>query len=67
MQLIGAAFGDNVHDRAGIASILRLKVGNHTNFGDRINWQNRRRRAEHSRLIDGRVVTIAVIHVGSVE
>ena len=67
MDFIGAALGDDVDDGAGVATIFGLEVGEHVHFGDGVDGENGRGRAEDARLIDGWVIAVAVIHVGAIE
>jgi len=67
VKLVGAALGDDVDYRAGIAAIFRFKVGKDVHFCDGINRENRGGRGENPSLVDGRVVTIAVVHIRAVK
>ena len=67
VNFIGAAFGDNINDRAGVASIFGLEVRKNVDFGHCVDRKDGRGRAKYSRLIDGRVIAVAVIHVSAVE
>src|SRR5450432_550463 len=67
VQGVRAALGHNVNDCARTATVLRLKIREYIYFGDRVDRKNRGGRTEHAGFIDGRVVAVAVIHVGSIK
>src|SRR5204862_1446623 len=64
---VGAALGDNVDDRAGIASVFGLEIGEHVQFGNGVDRKNGGRRAEDSSLVNCGIVAVSIIHVGAVE
>ena len=67
VKLVGATLGDDVDDRTGVAPVLRFVIGEHPEFGHRFDGKNGGRRAEDPGLIDGRVIAVAVVHVGAVQ
>ena len=67
MPLVGTAFGHDVDHSTAVASVLGFEVREHAQLGDGIDRQNSRRIAEHSGLVNCRIVAEAVVHVGAVE
>jgi hypothetical protein len=65
--VIRAAPGHDVDDCARIPAVLCLVIRQHAQLGYRVNRENRRRIAEYTRLIDGRLIAETVIHVGAVK
>ena len=67
MPGVGPALRHNIHDGATVAPVFRLIVRECANFGHGINRQNRGWRAKNSRLVDRRIVSIAVVHISAIE
>ena len=65
--IVGAALGHDVDHGAAVASVLRLEIREHVHFGNRIERQDGRGIAKHAGLVDGRIVAVAVVHVGAVQ
>src|SRR5208283_3398788 len=64
---VGAAIGDDVDHGAAAAAIFGLEVGSHAKFGDGFNRENGGGRAEYTGFVDGRVVSITVVHIRAVK
>jgi len=67
MELVLPALGHDVDHRTGVPPIFGLEVGQNFQFVHRIDRQNSRRRAEHSRFVDRGIVPVAVVHVRAVQ
>src|SRR5579863_6329153 len=67
MPGVAAALGNDVDDRTGAATILRLEIGGHAHLSDGFHRKNGGGGAKHAGLVDGWIVAIAVVHVGAIE
>ena len=67
VELVGAAFGDDVDDATGAAAVFRFEVGSDAKFGDGFDGENRCGGAERAGFVDGGVIAVAVVHVRAVE
>src|SRR5258708_10127514 len=67
MQSVRPALRDDIDRRASVSSILRHEIGHHLRLLYRIHGKNGSWSAKHSRLVDGWIVAIAVIHVRAIK
>src|SRR5208337_642189 len=67
VELIWAGLGHNVYDRSASAAVFSLIIRNNFEFSHGVERQNGSRIAEYSGLVDGGIVTEAIIHIGAVE
>src|SRR5439155_6355328 len=67
VKAVGAALGNDVDHAASTAAVFGFGIREHAQLGNRFEREDRRRRTEYARLIDCRVVAVAVVHVCAVE
>src|ERR1700704_2042316 len=67
MKLVRSTLGHNVDHSSAVSSVLCLEVRKYAHLANSVDWQNCRRRGENAALVDGRVITVAVVHVRAVE
>src|SRR5260370_36544714 len=65
--MVGPLIINDIDRRASVSAILRHEVGHHLRLLYRIHGKNGSWSAKHSRLVDGRIVAIAVIHIGAIK
>ena len=64
---VGSTLGHDVDHCAAVAAVLCFIIGKHTKFGNRIDRENRRGISENSSFVDGRIISIAVVHVRAIQ
>src|ERR1700758_758355 len=67
VQIVGAAFGDDVDDGTAIASVLSFVIRKHSQFRDRVQREDSCGIAEHASFVYRWIVAEAVVHVGTVK
>src|SRR6185503_12983639 len=67
VKVVRARLGDDIHGSAGVTTKLGFDVCLNCRFGNGFDWQDGCWRSEDTRFIDGRQISIAIVHVGAIE